>query len=90
MCRQNQNIWRQVFAFWKPFWHPVHFLKFGLWRGSYFWQDSFWQYWNKLIGCKIHGHRHITYFKEGDGCSRNEAHWYCYNCQRCIDYKETD
>ena len=85
MCRENQNIWWYFFIRRTP----IRFMRRKPWKSGYFWQDSFWKYWNKLIGCKIHGHKNITHFKEGEGCTKNEAHWYCFNCQSCIDYLDT-
>lgn len=85
MCRENQNIWWHVFK--KR--APIRFIRRKMWQGRYFWQDSFWKYFNRLIGCRLFGHKEIGYFKEGDGCTKHEAHWYCFNCARCISYEET-
>lgn len=74
--RENANIWRWLFG--------VKFRKYRrpfrqLIKSPYFWQDSFWTYWNRLIGCRFN-HKDIH-----EGChdeSKTEGKGYCFACYR--------
>ena len=87
MCRPSHNIWWYLFGF-RKYRNIISFFQGRLYRG-YFWEDSFGQYINRWFLCPILGHRNIQYFKDGEGCSNEKAHWYCFNCHRCIPYEET-
>jgi hypothetical protein len=54
----------------------VKFWKYGCYR-KFFYQDNFKTPFNRLIGCKLFGHRHIR--KSGiDGSE------FCFNCYRRV------
>lgn len=87
-CRITASIWFYFFgSIWFYPWRKrvIDFFKDRIWKSDYFWHDSFGKYWNRMIGCRLHGHRHKVWFKEGEGCGRDEAHWYCFDCERTID-----
>ena len=53
---------------------------------EYFWHDSFGKYWNRLIGCRIHGdkktrHKKIRLLHDNN----NKVVWYCFACERVIE-----
>jgi uncharacterized membrane protein len=55
VSRQNFNL----------FYYLLHgkikeFFKRKMWKNEYFWQDTFLTFFNRLIGCKIFGHRKIA------------------------------
>jgi len=47
----------------------------------YFWHDSFGKYWNRLIGCRLLGHRHVRNI--ADPGDPKEMH--CFNCERGVE-----
>jgi len=69
-CRGTANIWFYLKRL--EFRWVIKSL-----RNEYFWQDSFWTYWNRLIGCRILGHRKIYKKLDEDGD-------FCFNCYRNV------
>ncbi len=72
--RQTQNVWfylqNRMFGY---------FLSTKLYRGFYFWEDSFITPFYQLIGCRLFGHRNTKWHKHepllGLSCL------FCWNCQ---------
>ena len=85
MCRQSQNIWWWVFIHRQP----IEFFRYGLYGGGYFWHDSFIRHINRLIGCRLLGHRNVSYLKHGSCQDPDEPTWYCFDCHRPIKYEDT-
>lgn len=81
-CRMHMNLWKWLFGDYKDW---KFFFKNKLWKSDYFWHDSFWQYWNRWIGCKIIGHRRE--WMANGGCLENKPHYYCFRCNQVIDCK---
>ncbi len=49
-------------------------------KSSYFWQDSFLTYFNRIIGCKLFGHHKIHNVDNGNG----ERILFCFSCYRKV------
>ena len=48
------------------------------WKSKYVWHDSFGKYFNRLIGCRLFGHRKVKN-------ASNPGEWkqlHCFNCER--------
>jgi len=61
-------------------WKFPSFIKQKLWKSNYFWQDTLYTPFNRLIGCKLFGHRDvklISYYIADDT-------YFCFNCYRII------
>lgn len=59
-------------------------LKSKLWRRPYFWQDTFWMRFNRVIGCRL-GHRHVdTVYNQETGVYDRP---YCFACKRNVGGK---
>lgn len=76
-CRETANLW-----FWLRH-DPIRFIKWKMWQEEYFWQDSFWRYCNRLIGCRKNKHKDLQWLDEG--CDNPDSHWYCFACQREVN-----
>lgn len=77
--RENANIWTWLFG--------IKYRKYRqsfrrLIRSHYFWQDSFWTYWNRLIGCRF-AHKNIQYIEDDYSGKYNKK--FCFACYRKID-----
>jgi hypothetical protein len=75
VSRQNFNL----------FYYLLHgkikeFFKRKMWKNEYFWQDTFLTFFNRLIGCKIFGHRKIHFVED----ENDKPVVYCFNCYRKI------
>ena len=73
-CRETQSIWWWFFH--RRYGSPRDFFKRKIWKGDYFWHDSFGRFFNRLIGCKIAGHK--RQWMEDGGCNEDKPHWYCF------------
>ncbi len=75
-CREGASIW-----FW--LWRGRKF-KSRSWRrifqSPYFWQDSFLTPFNRLIGCKLFGHRNVRDISDPG----QPKEWHCFSCYRTI------
>lgn len=76
-CREGASIWFALKKWNNGYLGIVQFVKRKRWRSPYFWHDSFGMYWNRLIGCKLHGHKNIRNI--GD-CGKVKYH--CFGCER--------
>ena len=98
-CRENMNIWRMIkncfFRFSKGYdGRPYEIkrlyrlLSRDVWKykshREYLFHDSFGRYFNRLIGCRVFGHRKAQWMQDG-GCSDERPKWYCFNCDREVD-----
>jgi hypothetical protein len=72
--RENANIW------WFLRNHPTH-IRLILFKNSYFWHDSFGVYWNRVIGCKLHGHKNVQNAADPGEVDK----MYCFACQRKVE-----
>jgi hypothetical protein len=63
-CRQTQNLWWWLYRY-----GLRKTLKQKPWRGGYFWEDSFWTHFYRILGC-----RHKPSWIE------DERKWYCFCC----------
>jgi len=91
--REKASLWFYL-GFWKNWgstgkrkWRLPEFFQKKLWRNSYFMTDTFWTPLNKLIGCKILGHRHIIFMI--DDCDGTE-YAFCYSCYQKVNYMRPD
>lgn len=74
--REGANVWRWLFS-----------IKYRKYRQSfkrlinnpYFWQDSFWTYWNRLIGCRF---RHKDIHPDCHDDRKPEGKGFCFACYR--------
>jgi len=83
-CREGANLWFYL-GFWKNGggtgknkWRFPEFIKTKRWRSEYFWQDTFLIYFNRLVGCRLFGHRKIHTTDE----YRMNDTFFCFNCYR--------
>ena len=97
-CRETANIWWVVFGKTAVVSVSVEdgvvrrrdfiggikkVIERRLWRSSYFWQDSFVTHWNRLVGCRLLGHRKV----ENVGFT-DEPELTCFNCHRKLGQDE--
>ena len=69
-CRENANFW-----WWIKKRGLRKTLKHKIWHNKDFWQDTLITHLNRLIGCRILGHRKVC---------RDEDGLFCFNCYRRI------
>jgi len=75
-CRELNDIWYYLKrGWWKPFLRSF--------KGNYFWHDSFGKYWNRIIGCRILGHRNIQNIADPG----KPKQMYCFKCEREVHTK---
>lgn len=48
-----------------------------VWRNPYLLHDTFGKRWNRLVGCRVLGHRHVQNIAE----PREPVQWHCFNCE---------
>lgn len=86
MCRETASIWFYLRSSGRRFgyFYWLRFFKRRMWKHPYFWQDSVLVHFNRLMGCRILGHREVKYLPDG-GCANNEAVWYCFGCGREVN-----
>ena len=82
-CRENQSIWHWLFGKYR---RPHIFFKRKMWRGEYFWHDSFGRYLNRWFVCSFFGHRKLQYLADG-GCSCDDPVWHCFACEKSFKDK---
>lgn len=63
--RQNQNLWWWLYRY-----GIKGTLKQKVWRGGYFWEDTFWIHFYRIMRCK---HSNSSWVKD-------EQKWYCFRC----------
>jgi hypothetical protein len=80
-CREGANIWR-YFRF-NKYSNIIFFIRYKKYKSPYFWHDSFGIYWNRLIGCKLAGHKKVKYLSDG-GCSNDSPMHYCFACEKQV------
>ena len=69
--RETANIWFWAFT--------LHRLPIRILKSRYFLQDSFLTYWNRLIGCRLGGHK--TKLLVGENTTEYD---FCFKCYRQI------
>lgn len=75
-CRERADIW-----YWLGLrWNFPEFVKRKIWKSEYFWHDSFGRYWNRIIGCRLFGHRSVINVSD----SNEEKRIHCFYCERDI------
>jgi hypothetical protein len=83
--RETGNIWwyiKKLFtANYKFKWRIKDF--FRCFSNEYFWQDSFFTHWNRIIGCKIRGHRKTGTIGSDEDSEKRIP--FCFNCYRKIN-----
>jgi hypothetical protein len=92
--RQGASLWFYL-GFWKNYagkgtnkWRLPEFFKEKIWRSPYFRKDTFWTPLNKLIGCKILGHRNVKFLNEDNNYIQEFA--YCFDCGTKINHWKAD
>ena len=91
-CRQNMSIWRYIFpriVAGRLRWRVSRLFNRNYWQSRHVWHDSFGRYWNRLIGCRIRGHKNIRYLSDG-GCSNDRPIYYCFACERQVEIYEEE
>ena len=74
-CRESANVWFYLRVYKKI---PIRVLK-----SPALFQDSFLTPLNRVIGCKLLGHRHV-----GDISDANDgSEKFCFNCYQSIEEK---
>ncbi len=97
--RENANIWfclkGLIFGPRLPFWaQPIAdfypktwWLKqtLGVCRSPYFWHDSFGKYWNRLVTCRVRGHRDVHDVADHScDCAGEPPRMWCFKCERDV------
>lgn len=80
--REGFDVWWSLFKFYRYgnqiTWHGKRVFTRRFWSSRYVWHDSFGKYWNRIIGCRIFGHRHVQNIS-----GRGEAkQLHCFDCER--------
>jgi hypothetical protein len=79
--RGNRSLWWWLFS--RSKYHPprIDFFKRRIWRDHHFWQDTLWTYLNRILGCKLFGHRRI----ENISFPGEPKEYFCFNCYRKVN-----
>jgi hypothetical protein len=76
-CRETANIW-----FWmRKGWLFRRGELRRILRSNYFWQDSFLTQFNRLLGCRLFGHRAI---KDISDPHQPVEELFCFSCYRHV------
>jgi len=79
--RENMDLWRSLFYYYpNGEWMGKRIFTRRFWRNKYVWHDSFGKYWNRLLGCRLWGHRDVHNIED----PRYPAKWHCFNCERQV------
>ena len=79
--RETASIWWYLFGkFPSGRWRGYRLFQRRFWKHPYLLHDSFGKYWNRLIGCRLFGHRHMRNIADHG----KELDQYCFNCERHI------
>lgn len=79
--RENVDIWTSLsMKYPNGDWMGWRVFKRTFWRNPYLTHDSFGKYWNRLVGCRLAGHRNIQ--NVADPGEPKQMH--CFNCERRI------
>lgn len=54
-----------------------------IWQSEYVWHDTIGVRWNKLLGCRIKGHKDVHTIVDDEG--RDETYDYCFACARKVN-----
>ena len=77
-CRENADVFYYLFKRYPSGrWMGRKLLTKHFWKSPYLWQDSFWTYFNRLIGCRL-GHGNIQEIDKDNG----KIGKFCFNCYR--------
>jgi len=80
-AREGASIWFYLFGKSK-YCKPRDFFNRKLYKSPYFWQDSFWTPLNRLIGCRVLGHRNVIRILDDDNDYKPVD--FCFNCYRKV------
>ena len=84
--RENKSIWWRLFGVWKNYaghgkskWRGWELFTLRFWKyREYIWHDSVGKYWNRLVTCRLLGHRNVQ-----DVADYNEhKRMHCFKCER--------
>lgn len=97
-CRETMSIWFRVGKIWNPYYPGYSKIKalkdlfkfvfirrpyLNKYDRRYFWHDSFGKYLNRLILCRIFGHK-PTWLQDGS-CSDEQPEHYCFKCEQEVN-----
>jgi hypothetical protein len=81
--RESFDIWQCLLSRYPSGrWMGRRLFKKRFWKNSYLWHDSFGKYFNRVIGCKLWGHRHVANIADPDESKK----LHCFNCDRGVKY----
>jgi hypothetical protein len=91
--RQSANLWWYLTHGWHNYagkgrtkWAGWDFFRQRLYRSSYFWHDSFGQYWHRWVVCEWRGHPKVVNVADPG----EPARLHCFKCEQDVRVSELE
>ncbi|HUS48768.1 MAG TPA: hypothetical protein VMZ91_01265 [Candidatus Paceibacterota bacterium] len=85
-ARESFNFWRALFGKYPSGKSQISRLfQKRFYTSKYFWHDSFGKFWNRLVKCRLFGHKNIQDIMTNSGLDK-----YCFDCETYLNMSKKE